>query len=235
MITRALMLILALSLVSPAYAAAPLPPDFSWIFKCPVSVRAIAQSARAKWIEASSLPSSPDCLRPKTRQAGFDEEYLRELIHRPDFGDISYNLLDTAMRKQQLLAESSDLYAKASAAAKVDASPERFRIAALYLSSTIRLATGISRAEIARQLMEPDDSSYCFQAMESAIDALRDSAADAQKIPGSEKRAESILKFRSTLFDTWENAQRTKDTKLIGAINLPRAFDDAFPKTAPLH
>lgn len=61
--------------------------------------------------------------------------------------------------------------------------------------------------------------------MESAIDALRDAASDAEKHPGGAKRAESIRKLRSGLFDVWESAQLSKDTTQIGQIDLRSAFD----------
>ncbi len=95
------------------------------------------------------------------------------------------------------------------------------------LRSRIKLATGLARAGISIDMTGPDTSNYCFEAMESAIDALRDAADDAAKVPGGAKRSEAIRKLRSTLFGVWERAQSSKDTQPIGEIDLAKAFDRA--------
>ena len=106
-------------------------------------------------------------------------------------------------------------------------SAKRFDDSYYYLASRIKLATGLARAAISRQMTGRQTSNYCYQAMESAIDALRDAADDAQKVPGGLKRSESIRKLRSALFDAWERAQLSKDTSLIGEIELAKAFDES--------
>lgn len=203
-------------------------PDFAWGGKCSAKVNASLVLAHAKWRETCSMPKSPECLR-STKQTLFDEKYLRELLGRADQEQISYNLLDTALAKVKSLDECKALYADATKTAG-SAAPEsamRFDDSYYLLRSRIKLAAGLARSAIARQMTGPETSSYCFQAMESGIDTLRDAADDAQKVPGGAKRAECVRKLRSILFDAWERAQRSKDTNPISEIDLTRSFDDS--------
>lgn len=199
-------------------------PDFAWGAKSTEAVRASLKQAELKWQEAARVPASPDWLKSKSKS--FDEIYLREILTRDGF---AYDLLDVGMAKLKRIDECKDLYAKAVSAAgtSAPASAKTFDDAYYLLKGRIRLAIGISRAEISREMMGGDESGYCFQAMEAAIDALRDSALDAEKAPDGAARAERIRKFRTSLFDVWEAAQRTKETKLIGHIDLIKMWDDS--------
>lgn len=228
---RSLLLIVLVALMLPAAASeslVPADPDFSWGKGCPSAVRHSLEEARAKWRDASVVPSSPKWLSAPARTR-FDEKYFRELLGRADRDPMAYGLLDTAMRKQKSLDECRTLYAKAvkDAGRSAPASAKRFDDPYYYLRSRIKLAIGLARAAISRQMTAQTTSGYCFQAMESAVDALRDAADDAQRVPGGAKSSESIRKLRSALFDVWERAQVSKDTGLIGAIDLSKIFDES--------
>ena len=215
-------LILALS-ASPACASDG--PDFAWGAKLPVAVKTPLKLAEGKWREAASVPTSPQWLK-STRNKSFDEAYLREILGREGF---AYDLLDVAMTKLKRIEECKALYAKAVSAAgsRAPASAKGFDDSSYLLKSRIRLAIGLARAEISREMMGDDESGYCFQAMEAAVDALRDAALDAEKATGDSVRAERIRRFRTSLFDVWEAAEKSKDTDVIGGIDLPKAWDDS--------
>lgn len=231
MAMRIVVLALLMAMCAPVAAAVnapPAEPDFAWGAGCSAEVNASLGQAKGKWQEASEMPTSPEWLRSK-KNTSFDDRYLRELIGRQDQGAVAYSLLDMAVRKQKALDECKALHARAvsGAAGAAPESTKRFDDSYYLLRSRIKLATGLARASIARQMTDPSSSGYCFQAMEAAIDALRDSADDAQKVPGGLKRAETIRKLRSTLFEAWEQAQRSKDTDLIGEVDLPLAMDES--------
>lgn len=220
-------LILAL-FASPACAAgasaASPGPDFAWGGKFPAAVKTPLKLAEGKWREAASVPTSPQWLK-SSKNKSFDETYMREILGREGF---AYDLLDVAMTKLKRIDECRSSYAKAVSAAGSKApaiATKGFDESYYLLKSRIRLAIGLARAEVSREMMGDDESGYCFQAMESAVDALRDAAIDAEKAPGGAARAERIRKFRTTLFDTWEAAERSKDTNVIGGIDLPKAWD----------
>jgi len=213
-------------------------PDFAWGARMGDAVRAPLRQAEMKWNEAAAVPACPAMLsiaakrNPDGGSKSFDEAYLREVIAREGF---ACDLLDTAMRKLRLIDECKSLYKKAVAQAgrRAPASVSRFDDAFCPLRSRIRLAIGVSRAAISQEMARKteqrggDVSNYCFQAMESAIDVLRDAASDAEKATGGSVRAEPIRRFRSRLFEVWEDAQRSKDTRVIGAIDLARMWDAA--------
>jgi len=228
---RSLLVVLVVTLCLSAAASESFvdaDPDFSWGGKRPAAARVTLELARAKWHDANAVPQSPKWLRAPALTR-FDETYFRELLGRADQGPMAYGLLDAAMRKQKSLDECRTLYAKAvkDAGRSAPGSAKRFDDSYYYLASRIKLATGLARAAISRQMTGRQTSNYCYQAMESAIDALRDAADDAQKVPGGLKRSESIRKLRSALFDAWERAQLSKDTSLIGEIELAKAFDES--------
>jgi len=207
---------------APARAADKLPadPDFSWASKCSSQVRAGLALARTDWRAASVVPPKD----AKSSERRFDEHYFHELL---DGDDASYGLLDSAVRRLKSLEDCKAEYAKAIklAGKSAPAAAAPFDPPYYLLRSRIRIGLGLARASVAIQMTGPDTSNYCFEAMESAIDALRDSADDAAKVPGGARRADSIRKLRTILFDVWESAQRSKDTRLIGEIDLVRAFD----------
>lgn len=206
-------------------------PDFAWGTNCPAAVKASLKLAEGKWREAASVPTSPQWLK-SARNKSFDEAYLREILGREGF---AYDLLDVAMTKMKRIDECRGLYAKAVSAAgsRAPAGAKGFDDSYYLLKSRIRLAIGLARAEVSREMVgrdalaRDDTSGYCFQAMESAIDALRDAAIDAEKAPGGAARAERIRKFRTSLFDVWEAAQRTKDTNLVFGIDLLKVWDNS--------
>jgi hypothetical protein len=207
---------------------APAQPDFSWGKSLPSPVRHSLEVASAKWRDANSVPTSPKWLK-SPKLTVFDEYYFRELLQQADQGPMAYSLLDAAFRKQKSLDECRSLYAKTvkQAGRSAPASAIRFDDSYYYLRSQIKLATGLSRAAISREMTSSETSNYCFQAMESAIDALRDAADDAGRVPGGAKRSDCIRKLRSELFDRWERAQLSKNTALIGGINLQSIFDNS--------
>ena len=208
---------------SPAWAGDA--PSFSWGAGMSVSVRIALKQAEAKWNAAEAVPVSPKSLR-STGSKAFDEAYLREVLDHKDF---AYDLLDASITKLQRIEECRSLYEKAVSAAGscAPAAAAGFDPPFYSLKSRIRLAIGLSRAVISREMAAPESSGYCFEAMESAIDALRDAAADADKSLGGSARAQRIRDFRAALFSTWEAAQRAKDTKFIAGIDLAKAWDDS--------
>lgn len=202
-------------------------PDFAWGASS-VKTQSLLAAAQAKWKAASSMPTTPECLRSAKNKC-FDESYIRELVGKSDQGRVAYSLLDAAMARLSALDECKDIYTKAikAAGSSAPASTRQFDNHYYFLRSRLKLALGLSRAAISRQITGPGSLSYCFQAMESSIDALRDAADDAQKTVNGGPRAESIRKLRSVLFATWEQAEKQKDGNLIGGIDLPKAFDES--------
>ncbi len=200
-------------------------PDFAWASSCSTEVKAALDRAKADW-QAASMVLPKDEKLPQQR---FDELYLRELMNRPNWGAASCDLLDTAFSRKKSLdsCKAEYLNAVALACASAPDTASAFDVPYYLLRSRIKLAMGISRAAISLYMTKTENSNYCFEAMESAIDALRDSADDSDRVPGGAKRAESIRKFRSILFEIWERAQRSKDTKPIGEIDLAKVFDQS--------
>lgn len=215
---------LVLIIVSPHVEAAKA-PDFGWGVGMPDEVAAPLRQSKAKWNEAADVPKALDSLKSSENKS-LDEAYLREVLAREEF---AYELLDVAMRKLKLLDECKKLYGKAVAEAggRAPACAKRFDGPYYLLKSRIRLAIGVARAQIATEMTSPNTSNYCFQAMESAIDALRDAALDAEKAPDGMVRAKRIREFRSRLFEVWEAAQRAKDASVIGDIDLIKMWDDS--------
>lgn len=224
----------ALALINTASSVPPKPaPDFSWQDNCSGSARAHLIEAKAKWDAATALPDSPILPADKHTCAAFDDSYVYSVLAQPDFLNQTYVLLDTAMRRDRLINECKELYEKAiteSKPANSDALLSGMNTAYYYLHSTAKLAAGVARAGVSQRMASSHSSSYCFQAMELAIDALRDSANDAEQVPDGKQRAEFIRKFRAHLFSVWDSAQRTKDMELINRIDLLSVFSEAFPQ-----
>lgn len=221
----AVALALLIAAAGPSLAVdSPAAPDFSWGVSCSSPVRASLEQARAKWEQAAAVPTAPQCLRSSS--TAFDEGYLREVLCREDS---ACDLLDVGMAKLKAVEECRAAYRKAVALAgkRAPANAREFDGSYYLLKSRIRLAIGIARAQIARQMTSKDKTGYCFHAMEAAIDALRDAASDAARVPEGAARTEKIRKFRAALFSAWEAAENSKDTSVIHNLDLRSAWDSA--------
>lgn len=206
-----------------AYASSP---NFDLGTGLSAKVAAKMKAAEAKWREAVSIPASPTVLKSPQSKC-FDESYLREILRRRDY---TYHLLDVGTKKLKLADQSRALYAQVVSAAgpKPPVMMKGFDGPYYLLKSRIRLAIGVARANISREMAgNAATSNYCFQAMEAAIDALRDAASDAEKGPDGAARAVRIRKLRTSLFEIWEAAQKSKDTRAIGGLDLTRLWDDS--------
>ncbi len=219
-------------LATTAQAAAPCAvadPDFTWGAGCPALSRERLAASAAAWQSAHSPERYPKTSRKHVRPP--DQDYLRDLLSRPGFTDAAPRLLDAAMRSEELLDKAGRLYAKAAAALPATARADAlsgFSDASHLARARTRLAVGVARAGIARKMASSGNSSYSFQAMESAIDALRDSASEADKVPNCKDLAASVRKLRAFLLDVWDRAQQAKDPKLLEGIDLLEAFTQSF-------
>jgi len=223
------MIAAALLLASSAFGGpAPSVPDFSWGSN--QAVRKLLAGSETAWNKAISTALRLDANRSKPLTLS-ELGSLREIVHRADLPDLAFRLLDAGVRKEALIEQATTLYRKAAASSNSalahDALAE-FEGAARRERSLTRLAVGIARAGAARKMAAQGSSSYSFQAMESAIDALKDSAAEATKSGADKNRAESIMRFRASLFEVWDAAQRAKDPNLIQKLDITAAFDQAF-------
>lgn len=211
-------LLLVATLSLPGVCAAP---DFSWGSDC-----SQLSLAREKWQAAANIP--PPKGSESAHQQSFDSAYLRQVLAKKSFNDTAYGLLDDAMRRTRVLEETKKLYSQAIEQCKPDNTDKLrkdFGEACLELKYSISLTTALARAGVARNMAGSESSGYCFQAMESAIDTL--SAAAREET--DKKRLESLTKLRTEMFSVWEQAQRTRDLRLIRDFDLLRAFDESTP------
>jgi hypothetical protein len=228
-----LLLAAALSLLAaPARAPQPPAPDFAWASSA--AARALMVKSRVSWEAASAVPDIPGGKKRSPRPSTLDDSFVRDFVNRADFATASYALLDAAMARLEGLEKSRGFYEKAARAAgsseTTRAKLDGFLQSYHFLKSTLRLAAAVARAGVSVRMAGSGNSSYCFQAMESAIDTLRDAAADASLVAGSGARAAAIRQFRADLLQAWESAQRTRDLHIIQTVDLPELFDREFSR-----
>jgi hypothetical protein len=82
-----------------------------------------------------------------------------------------------------------------------------------------RLAEGLARLYITRQVSEWGNRSYALQALEAAIDGLRD--AVAERAPGAEPSAADIAAFREALLSEWRAGQSEPGLERFAALSIP--------------
>lgn len=206
-------------------------PDFGW--GSSATARRLLSESEAAWKKASSLQLRIDGETPATVRID-GEKSLRGLVHRSDFTDLAFRLLDTSLRKESLLERTRTLYMRA--ASTPSAAPPGSAVSDLEEvihreHSLTRLAVGVARAGAAVRMANQDSASYSFQAMESAIDALADSAREADASGERGMRGEAVRKLRSLLFSVWDSAQRAKDPSILAGLDLAAAFDQAFTES----
>lgn len=81
-----------------------------------------------------------------------------------------------------------------------------------------RLAEGLARLLIARQMADWGHRSYAIQALEASMDALRDAAATLPD--GSDPSREDVFAFRENLHREWRAAQSEPDLSRIAGLTI---------------
>lgn len=81
-----------------------------------------------------------------------------------------------------------------------------------------RLAEGLSRLLIARQMAQWGHRSYAIQALEASLDALRDAAASLPD--GFEPSRNKVLAFRENLHREWRAAQSEDDLGRLAELTI---------------
>lgn len=183
------------------------------------------------WRDAVSLERYPAVAQP----AGELDDYLRAILSRADFRDLATQLLHAAIQSEKRLVESRSLYARATACLKPDARQQArkgFDQAYRGARSGTRLTAGIARVGVAKRMATSESGSYCFQAMESAVDALRDSAREADKCAACRQQARGARALRASMLEVWQRSQRAKDPGLIADYDLLGAFEQSFPRAS---
>lgn len=81
-----------------------------------------------------------------------------------------------------------------------------------------RLAEGLARFLIARQMADWGHRSYTIQALEASLDALRDAAASLPEtfVPSPAE----VLNFRQNLHRAWRDAQSDPDLSRISGLTI---------------
>ncbi len=119
------------------------------------------------------------------------------------------------------------------------ADPANDRQAAAYyfLKYRLRFAQSLPKIEIARRMAETGSSSYCMQAMESAIDCLKASAESRdsfERLRGAQKYRSvgdlspgTIRKFRENLLRAWHSSKSLGSLTPIREIDLAGELNKA--------
>ncbi|HEY3414103.1 MAG TPA: hypothetical protein VGM51_13765 [Armatimonadota bacterium] len=81
-----------------------------------------------------------------------------------------------------------------------------------------RLAEGLARFLIARQMAQWGHRSYAIQALEASLDALRDAAAGLPD--GFDPSRDSVLAFRESLHREWRAMQSEEDLGRLAALSV---------------
>lgn len=218
--------VLCMTLCNPLGASVP---DFSWA-RSSDAAQTLLKRSQAEWMAASALPLSPKSLRPH-RATTFDDTYLLELLQGDRSGDWCFPLLDAASARLGHIERSRDLYDRAAGlvGAEADAHANDFDASFHRLRSGIRLSVAVARAGVSCRMASTSNFGYCMQAMESAVDALRDAAADADAVPGWSCGASRIRALRVGLVAVWEQAQRTRDQSAIVSLDLLSLLSASVP------
>jgi hypothetical protein len=87
-----------------------------------------------------------------------------------------------------------------------------------------RLAEGLARFLVARQMAEWNNRSYALQAAEASIDALRDAAASLPDAFTPSRAAVSA--FRERLLHEWHAAQSEPDLNRIANLTVAGLRDE---------
>lgn len=83
-----------------------------------------------------------------------------------------------------------------------------------------RLAEGLARMYVARDVAAWGNKSYCIQALEASLDGLRDAAAHLPD--GFDPSREEVLEFRTRLMVEWRAVQSEPTQDRIADLSLPR-------------
>jgi len=81
-----------------------------------------------------------------------------------------------------------------------------------------RLAEGLARLLIARQMADWGHRSYAIQALEASMDALRDAAASLPD--GFLPARDAVFAFRENLHREWRAAQSEPDLSRIAELSI---------------
>lgn len=83
-----------------------------------------------------------------------------------------------------------------------------------------RLAEGLARLYVARDVAAWGNRSYCIQALEASLDGLRDAAAHLPD--GFDPTRDEVLAFRSRLMLEWRAVQSEPTQDRIADLSLAR-------------
>lgn len=82
-----------------------------------------------------------------------------------------------------------------------------------------RLAEGLARLYVTRQVSEWGNRSYALQGLEAAIDGLRD--AVAERAPDADPPAADIAAFREAVLVEWRAGQSEPGLDRFAALSVP--------------
>jgi hypothetical protein len=82
-----------------------------------------------------------------------------------------------------------------------------------------RLAEGLARLYVARQMADWGHRAYTIQAIEAAIDGLRDAAAHLD--PAADPPPAEVAAFRERLLAEWRAAQSEPTLDRLAALSIP--------------
>ena len=88
-----------------------------------------------------------------------------------------------------------------------------------------RLAEGLFRLLIARQMAQWGHRSYAIQALEASLDALRDAAASLPD--GSNPSRDAVFAFRESLHREWRAVQSEEDLGRLAALTIGEMRDQS--------
>lgn len=151
----------------------------------------------------------------------FDLSYVMLLLERGEFGDKAFDILDEAMKRERVLENGWKSIQNVTG--KPDAAESDYN----FLKCRLRLIVAVARAGVAQRMADPAMRAYSSQAMESAIDALRDSANYGEKAkdcsPGlgaPNPSPAKISALRTKLLEIWDASQKRADATPIREMDL---------------
>jgi len=159
--------------------------------------------------------------------------------------DGGYAVIDEAVRREALLEKAREAYRppkqRTNAATACgsggfgkgvsrnnEANPFRDKTELAYhsLKARLRLALAFGKAAVAGRMASPETASYSSQAMESAIDSMRNAARELEQV---EKRirpragqvtSRQLWDFHRSLLDVWEKSKNQDNVGLIRDLDL---------------
>jgi len=99
------------------------------------------------------------------------------------------------------------------------------------LKARLRLALAFGKATAAQRMAAPETASYSSQAMESAIDSMRDAARELEFVekPVSPRAGRvtsaQLWEFHCRLLHVWEQSKKQDDIGLIGDLDLGESWE----------